>query len=273
MPTVPFEVAIPHLVRLGYSGIELAVTPQHCTAIDHLDAASRLHIARLLREHRLALPALAAHSTLLEDDRDQHARIAGRLRAACDLAAELTQSPAGPPAVVTTLGGTPAQWRTSRDRLAERVAELADHAAAGGVTIALEPHVGEAVDTPTRALELLELVGRPNAKLNFDISHYEVGGVRMEESIPALVGHAVHAHVKDQRGEVPDYEFLVPGEGDFDYVRYLRSMAQHGYAGFVTVETSVMVQRRPGYVWRDNQDENRATIRMRIDVAARPRVA
>ena len=26
-------------------------------------------------------------------------------------------------------------------------------------------------------------------------------------------------------------------------------------------------------VWRDNQDENRATIRMRIDVAARPRVA
>ena len=131
--------------------------------------------------------------------------------------------------------------------MAERVAELADHAAAGGVTIALEPHAGEAVDTPTRALELLELVGRPNAKLNFDISHYEVGGVRMEESIPALVGHAVHAHVKDQRGEVPDYEFLVPGEGDFDYVRYLRSMEQHGYAGFVTVEISVMVQRRPGY--------------------------
>ena len=26
-------------------------------------------------------------------------------------------------------------------------------------------------------------------------------------------------------------------------------------------------------LWRDNQDENRATIRMRIDVAARPRVA
>ena len=25
-------------------------------------------------------------------------------------------------------------------------------------------------------------------------------------------------------------------------------------------------------VWRDNQDENRATIRMRIDVATRPRV-
>ena len=25
-------------------------------------------------------------------------------------------------------------------------------------------------------------------------------------------------------------------------------------------------------LWRDNQDENRATIRMRIDVATRPRV-
>ena len=26
------------------------------------------------------------------------------------------------------------------------------------------------------------------------------------------------------------------------------------------------------HLWRDNQDENRATIRMRIDVATRPRV-
>jgi sugar phosphate isomerase/epimerase len=46
---------------------------------------------------------------------------------------------------------------------------------------------------------------------------------------------------------VPDYEFLIPGEGDFDYVRYLREMEKAGYRGYITVEVSVMVQRRPGY--------------------------
>ena len=39
----------------------------------------------------------------------------------------------------------------------------------------------------------------------------------------------------------------VPGEGDFDYARYLRALDAAGYSGFVTVEISVMVQRRPGY--------------------------
>jgi sugar phosphate isomerase/epimerase len=57
----------------------------------------------------------------------------------------------------------------------------------------------------------------------------------------------VHTHVKDQRGRAPDYEFLIPGEGDFDYARYLTAMDQAGYAGFITVEISKQVQTRPDY--------------------------
>ena len=45
----------------------------------------------------------------------------------------------------------------------------------------------------------------------------------------------------------PQHKFLLPGEGDFDYERYLQAMAGAGYAGFVTVEISKMVQHRPGY--------------------------
>ena len=43
------------------------------------------------------------------------------------------------------------------------------------------------------------------------------------------------------------HEFLIPGEGEFDYVAYLREMRAHGYTGFITAEISIMVQRRPGY--------------------------
>jgi sugar phosphate isomerase/epimerase len=53
--------------------------------------------------------------------------------------------------------------------------------------------------------------------------------------------------VKDQRGVAPDYEFLIPGEGDFDYARYLSALSAAGYDGSVTVEISAQVQRRPDY--------------------------
>ena len=53
--------------------------------------------------------------------------------------------------------------------------------------------------------------------------------------------------MKDQRGVAPDYEFLVPGEGDFDYARYLTAMSAAGYAGFITIEISKQVQTRPDY--------------------------
>jgi sugar phosphate isomerase/epimerase len=57
----------------------------------------------------------------------------------------------------------------------------------------------------------------------------------------------VHTHLKDQQGTWPDHEFLVPGEGDFDYPRYARAMKAADYRGYVTIEISVMVQRRPNY--------------------------
>src|SRR5215216_6774995 len=65
--------------------------------------------------------------------------------------------------------------------------------------------------------------------------------------VPPLAPFAVHTHVKDQRGRAPDYEFLVPGEDDFDYGRYLAAMEQAGYQGFITVEISKQVQTRPDY--------------------------
>ena len=67
------------------------------------------------------------------------------------------------------------------------------------------------------------------------------------ESVAALAQHTVHTHVKDQRGRAPDFEFLIPGEGDFDYVEYLDAMKAAGYDDYITVEVSMMVQQREDY--------------------------
>ncbi|MBI4553835.1 MAG: sugar phosphate isomerase/epimerase [Candidatus Latescibacteria bacterium] len=246
MPTVPLERAVPHLAALGYDGIELTVIPGYTTELSTLVPSERRWIRRAFQEHHLALPAIAAHSSLLETDPDRHATNMARLRAAVDLAADLTWGDT-PPAVNTTPGGGPDEWDGVKGRLVEETRTLVEYAASSGVTIAMEPHVGASINSPERVLWLIEQVGSPYLRVNFDISHFDVVGLTIEETVPVLAPYSAHTHVKDQRGRHPDFEFLIPGEGTFDYVRYLKAMQAAGYEKFITVEVSVMVQRRPEY--------------------------
>lgn len=246
MPKVPIDEALKHLADLGFDGVELTVIPGYTTELSKLDAAERKRIRRLLSEYHLELTAIAAHSSLLSETPEEHAANMARLKGAVDLAVELAQGE-NAPAVNTTPGGSREKWEDVCDFLAERTMGLVEYAEKSGVLIALEPHVGAAIDTPEKMLQLLKLVNSPSLKVNFDISHFDIMGFTIDETVAALAKHSAHTHVKDQRGRYPNYEFLIPGEGDFDYVRYLRAMQEHGYDGFISVEVSMMVQRRPDY--------------------------
>jgi sugar phosphate isomerase/epimerase len=83
--------------------------------------------------------------------------------------------------------------------------------------------------------------------LNLDISHFAVQGIPSADVVAALAPRAIVSEVKDQRGMVPDFEFLIPGEGDFDYAAFVREMARAGYDGSISVEISVFRQRLAGY--------------------------
>ena len=246
MPTVPIDVSIPHLAALGFDGIELTIIQRFTTELSTLDSTERKRIAALLEHHNLALPAIAAHSNLMDVDVESHKRNMWRLKGGVDLAIDLAQGD-NIAAVNTTTGGKPGEWDTKKDFLCERVGELVDYAASKGVIIAMEPHIGAIIDTPAKVLELLEIIDSPYLKVNFDISHFDIVGMSTEETVSALAPVSVHTHVKDQRGISPDFEFLIPGEGEFDYVHYLKAMQEHGYDGFITAEVSFMVQARKNY--------------------------
>lgn len=246
MPTVPVDVAVRHLAELGFDGVELTVLPHYSTALESLTTGERQRILTLLREHNLQLPAIAGHVSLMEEDADAHAVNLERLKRTIDLAVDWASAD-GPPVIDTTAGSRPEAWASKLNLLVERIQELADYAQSRGVTLAIEPHVGSIIDTPSRMLEVIKRVGSDSVRVNFDISHFNVMGIDIEESVSSLAPYAVHTHVKDERGTVPAFEFLIPGEGEFDYVTYLQSMQHHGYTAFITSEISVMVQRRPGY--------------------------
>jgi sugar phosphate isomerase/epimerase len=283
MPHVPPEVALPALRDVGYDALELTVTSrQTYTDVVNLGAGARRQIRALLRDTGLRLASVSGHSSLLMDDPARLQTSLERLRASVDLCVELAMDDR-PPSMTTTAGGRPDEWEQVREMLAERFGVLAEYARGRGVVVAVEPHVGQALDLPEKALWLLDRVDSPHLALTFDISHFDVMGLSIGQSVEPLVRHSVHTHVKDQRrrpaavpaadsadpgaiaadgwhvpgngvgrctgpdGTTYDYQFLIPGEGDFDYVEYLRQMARASYDGAITVEVSVQVQARPDY--------------------------
>ncbi|HEV8636874.1 MAG TPA: sugar phosphate isomerase/epimerase [Chloroflexota bacterium] len=246
MVTVRAEEAIPLLASVGFDSVEIAVVPGWRDGLDLLTPARRRRIKQLLQEYQLALPAIAGNADMLTGNADELAENWRTLTGTVDLAAEWTTRE-GPPAVDTYVGGRPGEWESKRALLTERLGRLCDYAAERGVTIAVQPHMDGALDTPDKVPWLIETLGRPNLRVTLDINDFTVQGIPLEESICQLARFSVLAHVKDERGRQPGYQFLVPGDGEFDYVRYLRAMGAAGFDGDVCVEISLRVQRQPGF--------------------------
>ena len=246
MRKVEIQEALPAIAEIGYGGIELAVTPGWPTELYTLDTVKRKQIGQLLAEHDLVLTAVAGHASMCEDEAEKNRANMKRLRDSIDLAADLAQE--GEPAIMVSLvGGGVDDWPTHREMIAERVHALGEHAASRGVILAVEPHSGTSFDTPSKVAWLLGTVNHPAVRINFDISHFDIMGIGIDECVAKMAPYAVHTHVKDQRGIYPNHEFLTPGSGPFDFVRYLRAMHAAGYDGFICVEVSVMVQRKAGH--------------------------
>ncbi|UCH02580.1 MAG: sugar phosphate isomerase/epimerase [Candidatus Bathyarchaeota archaeon] len=246
MPTVSVATSFKYLADLGFDGVELTVIPGYTTELRKLNTRERRHIQQLLSQHRLMLSAISAHSNLVSHDHETYTTNVTRLKGAIDLAAELAQDKIVP-VVISTSGNSLQKWDAIKDLLVERTRKIVEYAETQHVTFAVEPHIGAVIDTPQKMLQLLKFVDSPHLKVNLDISHFDVMGLSNEETIDVLESYIVHTHVKDQCGHVPDFEFRIPGEGTFDYVQYLKALRNANYDGFITVEISVMVQRRPNY--------------------------
>ena len=246
MMKVDIETVIPAVAKIGYHGLELAVTPNWPTALETLDSAKRNLISEMLDQFNLVLTGVAGHTSMCEDDEEKNALNMQRLRDSIDLTAELRQE--GEPAIMASLiGGREDEWDSKKELIAERVQILGDYAAKQNVILAVEPHCGTAFDLPERALWLMETLNHPSVRLNFDISHFDIRGIDIDECVPQMVPWSISTHVKDQRGIYPNHEFMTPGSGPFDFVQYLTAMDKAGYTGFIGMEISVMVQRKPGY--------------------------
>lgn len=117
----------------------------------------------------------------------------------------------------------------ARDLIVANIRRLAD--AYPGVQFYFENHDG-ASSRPEVCRDVLERVGRPNARLNFDPINFEHRGVSCGEALREVAPLVAHVHLK---GYV-NGRFCEFGDGAVDLTPVLGALVAAGYRGGFTVE-------------------------------------
>ena len=217
----PLEDALASLADLGVDAVEFGVGgfpgEDHIDRRDYLDDdRAQAALADLLDDHDLRVSALATHNNPLHPDTDRADEADRELREAIELADQLgvdtvtcfSGLPAGAPGD-TTPNWITAPWPTehaaAHEYQWEEVAipywnDVAAHADAHGVDVAIEMHPNMLVYEPTGMLALREATN-DRIGANFDPSHLYWQGIDVTEAIRFLGERDAihHVHAKDTR--------------------------------------------------------------------------
>jgi sugar phosphate isomerase/epimerase len=240
----PFD-AIAGVKEIGYDALELSVGDDWTTSPPKLDTDTRKRLRDALQSVGFPTPVLMhlfGPCAAEEDVDEQMGILAGTCRLASDLSLDDR-----PRVVTTTLGKRPGTWDENRDAYVDELQPYAQVAEDHGVILALEPHGGQAFDSPEKAVWLVQAVDRPSIRLNFDHSHFHVQGMGIEHCTKLVAPYSVHTHLKDGYKQDGRVHFQLPGEGNLDLATYFRAVADAGIEVPMTVEISGQIWLRDGY--------------------------
>ncbi len=215
--------AMQHIAWAGYDGVELSAIKGMC---EHLDLDNWRTQAETIRslaaENHLALLSMEVAS--LDEDRLTKAFEAGQA--------------IGVPIVNIGPGG---KSDVEADFVAQvdKIARMADKAAAYGVTLCCKAHVGGSIyNTPT-TLRAMAAIRSPAFGVDMDPSHVYRAGENPAEALPAVLSRVRHIHIRDCKGRGPspgEPRDQACGRGDIDLYGYFKTMVDGRYDGPVCLE-------------------------------------
>jgi sugar phosphate isomerase/epimerase len=253
--------ALALLAAHGYGAV--SITPDTC----HLDPSTTTdrqldEVAARLRELAL-LPVIETGARFLLDPRVKHeptlmtadpARRLQRLEFYGRVAAMGARL--GAQVVSFWAGIDRSPGPDSRDRLLEGVAATCRRIRAEGLTPALEPEPGMAVETVADWHAVRAELGGEAPALTLDVGHlYVVWEGEPAELIAANAPFLAQVHLEDMRRGV--HEHLVPGRGEVPFGKVLTALQKAGYEGSVSFELSRSSHEAPTAVatcaqlWRE----------------------
>lgn len=234
VPSYPLADVIERIAAIGYDGIEIGAASPHAYP-DYLGPERRREIRSVLEANGLALasmlpapgggPGFNVASPLPEErvnTRDQYRKV-------INLCADL-----GGKTVIYVAGwqvfGTSREqaWSWSREALAE----VAEAAAARGVTIVIEPTSADSnlIDSCDDAMQLMAEVDKPNVKLMFDTYHVIYRNEVSTDYVRRMGKDLRHLHLADANRAAPSHA------GRADYRAIVAELRKIGYEGYVTME-------------------------------------
>lgn len=277
-----FDEAAIFCAELGFDSIEITVAEEWPTDVLLLPEGAAARWRALTDDLGLVISSLTANSPIIVEGADW-VTSRDRLVRSMNLAAELQVAGQRMPISFgasfprTYRGPRPSfdasTWEANKNLITDRLGELAALASELQVRVALEPHVYAVVSRPEQALFHIEAVGNDAFGLNLDISHFAVQGDDTADVVRRLGPHAIVSEVKDKRGLNPEFDFLTPGEGDFDFAEFIGEMHRIDFAHSVSVEISLHRQDKPGFDPREAAALSYSVLSQAFETAKVPRPA
>ena len=240
----PFE-AVARVREIGYDALEINCGAAWPTAPERFGSGQRSRLRDALRGAGFPPPPVMNLIGLCAAVEKPAAK-SEQLRQTCRFACDLSWLDR-PSVVTTTLGPQAGSWDRSKDAVAGRLRGYAELAAEENCILAIEPHIGQELDTPEKANWLVQAVGHPHVRLNFDYSHFLVQDIELSHSLDLTARHAVHAHIKDGRMVDGSVRFALPGDDQLDLTAYLGAVRAAGLDVPITAEVSGQIWRRADY--------------------------
>ena len=223
--TYGLDEALEGIAQAGFKYVELSAVrgwTEH-VPLEATDAQLAEIQAKL---HRLGLKAasLSGHSDLTTADGVANGK----------KAVDLTQK-LGLSIMCTAIGG---HYSEDEDKSAFMgyVHDLADYAAARGITLALEVH-GDIMASGQMSVPLIQQINRDNVRINYDTANCVFyGGVEAVDDLVGLGPYLAHCHLKDTGGGKRDWNFPAVSEGRLDFAAILKRLEEENFTGPLSVE-------------------------------------
>ena len=223
-PNYGAEEALNGISKAGFRYVELASCPGFFEHIlpkpEDMEPGDEKRTLNLCKKYGLTLQCVAGHTRMMADDTLK------RFKAVIDFAKR-----AGISYITTDTGEV--KTKEDKDKFYSDIDTLSDYAK--DITICLEMH-GNWLNTAEKGKNIIERIGKPNIKLNYDTSNVIFyGGVRPEEDIKAALPYMGYLHLKDHgTGEKGEWNFPALGEGVVDFEKIFDSVKE--YSGPISVE-------------------------------------
>ena len=240
----PFD-AVVQVRAIGYDSLEINCGAAWPTSPERFGPGQRSRLREALQGAGFPPPPVMNLIGLCAAAEEPAAK-SEQLRQTCRLARDLSWQDC-PSVVTTTLGPQAGSWDESKDAVASRLRVYGELAAQENSVLAVEPHIGQELDTPEKANWLMQAVDHPHVRLNFDYSHFHVQGIGLAHSLELTGRHAVHAHIKDGRMVDGEVRFALPGDDRLDLAAYFRAVHTAGLDVPITAEVSGQIWGRPDY--------------------------